>query len=99
MPVVYTERGKATCLPLIGLATTIVPELIRLIAGDKAGTLATNVSQAVTELTGTDDPVAARQKLAADAAASATLQQRLAEIALEATRDSRGGGAGAAGRT
>jgi murein L,D-transpeptidase YcbB/YkuD len=73
-------------LPLIGLAATFVPELIRLIAGDKAGTVANTVAQAVTDLAGSNDPVAARQKLAADPVAAAALQQRLAEIALDATK-------------
>ena len=73
-------------LPLIGLATSFLPELIRLIAGDKAGKIAGTVAQAVTDLTGTADPVAARRKLDADPAAAAALQQRLAEIALDATK-------------
>lgn len=73
-------------LPLVGLAATFVPELIRLIAGDKAGAVAGSVAQAVTEVTGTADPVAARQRLQADAAAAAALQQKLAEIALDATK-------------
>lgn len=73
-------------LPLIGLAATFLPDLIKLLAGDKAGTVAGTVAQAVTEITGASDPVAARQKLDSDPQVLATLQQRLAEIALEATR-------------
>jgi len=73
-------------LPLIGLAATFVPEIIRLIAGDKAGTVATTVTDAVAQIAGTADPVVAKQKLDSDPAALAALQQRLAEIALEATK-------------
>lgn len=73
-------------LPLIPLAATLVPELIRLIAGDKAGTVATSAARAVLELTGTTDPVTARQRLEADPAAAASLRQRLAEIALDASK-------------
>jgi len=71
---------------MVGLAATFVPELIRLIASDKAGTIATSVAQAVTDATGTTDPAAARLKLGADVSAVATLRQRLAEIALDATK-------------
>ncbi|MDR3536714.1 MAG: glycosyl hydrolase 108 family protein [Acetobacteraceae bacterium] len=73
-------------LPLIGLAATFLPELIKLVAGDKAGTIAGTVAQAVTEITGSSDPVAAKQKLDSDPQIAATLQQRLAEIALDATK-------------
>ena len=40
-------------LPLIPLAISLVPELIRLISGDKAGSVATSVANVVTEVTGT----------------------------------------------
>lgn len=73
-------------LPLIPLTAALVPELIRLIAGDKAGIVATSAAQAVVELTGTSDPAIARQRLDADPAAAASLQQRLTEIALEASK-------------
>nr|WP_295389438.1 glycosyl hydrolase 108 family protein [uncultured Thiodictyon sp.] len=72
--------------PLIGLAATLVPDLIRLIAGDKAGALAQSVSQAVSDVAGTDDPVAAQKTIQADETLSAALQQRLTEIAIDATR-------------
>jgi murein L,D-transpeptidase YcbB/YkuD len=73
-------------LPLIGLAATFLPELLKLVAGDKAGTIAGAVAQAVTDVTGATDPVAAKQKLDGDPQAAASLQQRLAEIALDATK-------------
>ena len=72
--------------PLIGLASTLVPDLIRLIAGDKTGALAQSVSQAITDAVGTDDPVVAHKKIQADETLNAALRQRLTEIAIEATR-------------
>jgi hypothetical protein len=71
-------------LPLIPLAVSLVPELIRLISGDKAGSVATSVANVVTEVTGTSDPQAAQAKLAQDPAIAANLRIRLAEIALQA---------------
>ena len=73
-------------LPLIGLATSFFPELIKLLAGDTAGTIAGTVSKAVTDVTGASDADTARRKLADDPQIAAALQQRLAEISLEATK-------------
>jgi len=70
-------------LPLIPLALSIVPELIKMIAGDKAGAVATTVANVVQEVTGTPDVAEAQRKLAADPALAAQLRVRLAEIALE----------------
>ncbi len=50
-------------LPLIGLAATYLPDLIRLIAGDKAGTVAAAVSKTVTDVTTTADPAVAQTTL------------------------------------
>ncbi|MBS0561667.1 MAG: glycoside hydrolase family 108 protein [Proteobacteria bacterium] len=73
-------------LPLIGLAATFVPDLIRLIAGDKAGTLASAVSQTVVAVAKTSDPAEALKTLEGDAAAAADLRARLAQIAVDAQR-------------
>ncbi|MBV9655120.1 MAG: hypothetical protein JOZ42_11220 [Acetobacteraceae bacterium] len=73
-------------LPLIGLAVSLVPELIRLIAGDKAGHVAQDVANAVSTATGTTDPVQAKQALTADPKIAAALQEKLADIALQATK-------------
>jgi hypothetical protein len=73
-------------LPLIGLAATYLPDLIRLIAGDKAGTVATAVSQTVTDVTNTIDPAAALKTLQSDASAATELRARLAQIALDAQK-------------
>jgi len=73
-------------LPLIPLALSVVPELIRLIAGDRAGAVAGQVAGAVQAVTGTPDPAEAQRKLAEDPALAAQLRLRLAEIALESQR-------------
>jgi hypothetical protein len=73
-------------LPLIGLAATFVPDLIRLIAGDKAGTVAGQVSAAVTSVTKTTDPVEALKALQGDAQAAADLRAKLAQIAVDAQK-------------
>jgi lysozyme family protein len=73
-------------LPLIGLAATYLPDLIRLIAGDKAGTVAAAVSKTVTDVTNTVDPAAALKTLQTDAAAASELRARLAQIALDAQK-------------
>ena len=74
--------------PLVAIATSILPDLIKLIAGDKAGTLAGDVANAVQKTTGTADPAAAKQKrrVIPDPAVSANLQIQLAQIALSATQ-------------
>ncbi|MGH6845455.1 MAG: hypothetical protein ACRECU_12205, partial [Methylocella sp.] len=73
-------------LPLVGIAATLLPGLIKLLADDKGGTIATDVAKAVTAITGTSDPNAAKQKLAQDPAAATELQVKLAQIALDATK-------------
>ena len=73
-------------LPLVGIATAILPELIKLLANDKAGAIASDVAKAVQTATGTSDPVAANKKLAEDPAAATDLKVKLAQIAVEATK-------------
>jgi hypothetical protein len=70
-------------LPLVGLALNFLPDLVNLIAGDKAGSVAQKVSQAVVDVTGTADSAAAEAKLSGDAAAVSALRQKLAEIAVQ----------------
>jgi hypothetical protein len=72
-------------VPLIAIAASLLPELVRLIAGDRAGTAATQVADAVRTITGTDDPAAAQAALA-DPAKATELRVKLAEIALEQQR-------------
>lgn len=73
-------------LPLIPIALSVVPELIKLIAGDRAGSVATQVAGVVQAVTGTADPVEAQKKLSEDSAVATQLRVRLAEIALEAQK-------------
>ncbi|MFH5924978.1 glycoside hydrolase family 108 protein [Roseomonas xinghualingensis] len=72
--------------PLIAIAASLAPEIIRLIAGDRAGSVAATVAEAVRQSTGTEDPAAARAALAADAEKANDLRLRLAEIALASER-------------
>jgi lysozyme family protein len=72
--------------PLIAIAASLAPEIIRLIAGDRAGTVAGSVAEAVRQVTGTEDPAAARAALAADAEKADALRIRLAEITLAGER-------------
>ena len=73
-------------LPLVAIATSILPDLISLIAGDKAGKVATDAANAVKTATGTSDPAAAKQKIAGDPATATTLQVQLAQIAITAAK-------------
>lgn len=73
-------------LPLIPIAISLIPDLIKILAGDKAGKVADSVAKAVGQAAGTEDPKAAKEKLDADPAATAALRIKLAEIALEATK-------------
>jgi lysozyme family protein len=72
--------------PLIGIAVGMLPDIIKLIAGDKTGQLADQVGRAVSDTLGTTNAAEAQTKLTTDAAAKAALQQKLAELALEATK-------------
>lgn len=73
--------------PLLLVAFGLLPDLVRLIAGDNAGTFAGKVTKAVKDVTQTDDDKVAQQKVEADPALKADLQKRLADMALEATKE------------
>jgi hypothetical protein len=72
--------------PLIGIAVGMLPDIIKLIAGDKTGQLAGQVGKAVSDTLGTTNAAEAQTKLAKDPAAQTALQEKLAELALEATK-------------
>ena len=72
--------------PLIGIAAGVVPDIIKLIAGDKTGQLADQVGKAVADAVGTTDAGEAQKTLAASPTAQATLRQKLAELAVEAAK-------------
>lgn len=73
--------GEAGMNPLVAIAASILPEIIKAIAGDKAGSVATEIGKAVTQVTKTSDPQEAKEKLKQDPAALTELQVKLAEIA------------------
>jgi lysozyme family protein len=72
--------------PLIGIAAGLVPDIIKLVAGDKTGQLADQFGKAVADTVGTTNAGEAQTKLAANPAAEAALRQKLAELALDATK-------------
>ena len=72
--------------PLIGIAMGLAPDIIKLIAGDKTGQLADQVGKVVADTVGTTNAGEAQTKLAANPAAEAALRQKLAELAIEATK-------------
>ena len=73
-------------LPHIPLALSILPELIRIIAGDKAGRVSRTVAVAVAEISGTEDLALAEARAKADPDIAIRLKTRLSEIALDAQR-------------
>ena len=73
-------------LPLVAIATAVIPDLIKIIAGDRAGKIADSVAEAVTAATGTTDAEAAQRKIEENPAIAAELRVKLAEIALQETR-------------
>jgi hypothetical protein len=69
--------------PLIGIAISLFPEIAKFLIGDKAGAIAGAVKKVVTEVTQTENPQEARQRLQTDPKAAAELQLKLAEIAAD----------------
>lgn len=57
------------------------PDLVKWVAGDKAGTIASQVTNVIASITGTDNPDDAQAKLDADPQLQLTLRLRLAELA------------------
>src|SRR5262245_32386700 len=72
--------------PLIAIAATLFPEIIKAIAGDRAGTVANSVTKVVTDSVKTNDPVQAQKELAQNPQIAEDLREKLAQIALEQTR-------------
>lgn len=69
--------------PLVGIAMSFFPEIGKFLVGDKAGAIAGAVKKAVTDVTRTENPTEARQRLEADPNATTELQLKLAQIAAE----------------
>lgn len=71
---------------LLGLVSQVAPSLISALAGPKAGDVASKVVAVAQVVTGTDNQDAAAATLKADPAKMTELQERLAQIALEAAQ-------------
>jgi hypothetical protein len=65
---------------LVGVATTLVPELVRTLAGETAGQAAQQAATVVQAVAGTDDPVQAAAVFGADPQKALEARVRLAEI-------------------
>lgn len=74
--------------PLIGLAITLVPQLLQFFAGDKGGQIGKKVTDAVADVTKTRSTEEAIKKVNEDPKIKANLQAQLAQIALAAQRAS-----------
>lgn len=72
--------------PLVALAATLLPEIVRLAAGDRASAVTTAVTDAVRTATGTEDPVAAQKVIEQEPQVASALRTKLAEIAVEQER-------------
>src|SRR5262249_59602608 len=55
--------------PLIAVAAAVLPDVLKAVLSDKSGTVAGDVTQAVAQITQTQSPEEARNKLNADPAA------------------------------
>src|SRR5262249_24489384 len=75
--------GVGTMDPFIALGGAVLPDILKAVVGDKAGSVAGALENAVTEITRTENPEEAQQKLETDPAAVAALQLKLAEIAAD----------------
>ena len=73
--------------PLVAIAIALVPDLVRLIAGDKVGAFSEKVAAVVKEKTETDDGGAAQAKVDADPQVRAQLQKALVDAALNETKE------------
>ena len=72
--------------PLVGIAAWVLPDIIRLVAGDTTGQVADKVARLVAGTLGTSDPTQAKAKLDADPEAQEALQLKLTELAIDATK-------------
>ena len=73
--------------PLLLIATQLLPDFVRLLAGDRSGSVKDQVVDAIKKATGTDSQADAQHKIDTDAQLKAQLQKELAEIALAETEE------------
>ncbi len=66
--------------PLLVLASTVLPGILDILSGDRADKVTQAAVQAVTAVTGSNDPQAAEASIAANPALAATLRLQLAQI-------------------
>ena len=83
-PDISVQRSLEPMGPLIPIALQLLPGLVELIAGDKSGAIQDSIAKAVTDIAGTTDAAAARQKIDGDPAAASELRVKLAQIAADA---------------
>jgi lysozyme family protein len=76
-------QGVGMMNPLVGIAMSFFPDIAKFLVGDKAGAIAGAVKKAVTDVTRTDNPKEARQRLETDPNAATELQLKLAQIAAD----------------
>lgn len=72
--------------PLIAIAATVLPDILRLLAADKTGTLGKTIESIVIGVTGAKTPEQAQKDLDASPALSAELREKLAAIELDSHR-------------
>ena len=70
--------------PLVLFAGTLLPEILKLVAGKNGDEIASTVQDVVTKVTGATTPEEAKAKIAADPKVDTELQLKLAQVALDA---------------
>lgn len=73
--------------PLLAIGMQLLPSLIGVLSGDQSGSAKDKVVKAIQDATGSGDPVQAQNKINSDPAMKAKLQEDLAAIALDATKE------------
>jgi hypothetical protein len=73
--------------PLLAIALGLLPDLVRLLAGDRNGTLANKIVTTVKDVTKSSDEAGVQKAVAEDPAVRSALQKQLADIALEETKE------------
>jgi hypothetical protein len=80
------SRNLACMQPFVSVAASLVPELVPLVAGDRAGTLEATIIRTVTETTHASTAADARRLLTANDKLATQLQTRLKKIAAVAEK-------------
>ena len=81
----FHRRGEPIN-PLLAIALGLLPDLVRLLAGDRNGTLANKIVTTVKDVTKSSDEAGVQKAVAEDPAVRSALQKQLADIALEETK-------------